>query len=266
MLETFQSKQKSIANRAFLFGDGVWVSFYIRKSELVFAEECYFYLMVSMRKLRMNIPQTYTLEFFKEIIHKDVINTGINDGIVKFFVYRSDNGDNLVKNSVEYYFSVDIIDDFLMLSKDYEIDLIKEINIGTNFLSGIHLHRPENIYAEIYAFENDLNDVIILNENKRIARTSQGNILLLSGNDIRIPKQSEGAYTSPLMEAFITFLDKNRLALIEESEIIAFETQKADEILIISESTGLHAVTKIRNKSFSKNKFSELINLWKESL
>jgi len=266
MLENIQNIQKPFANRAFLYGDGVWVSFYVRNSEIIFAEESYFFLMVSMRKLRMNIPQTYTLEFFKDLFYTNLINKGINDGIIKFFVYRNNNGINLAKNDVEYYFYADEAKDVLDLGKDYEIDLIKEISIGTNILSGIQLHRPENIYAEIYAFENDLDDVIILNENKRIARTSQGNILLLSENNIRIPKQSEGAYTSPLLEAFVTFLDKNRLALIEESEIIAFETQKADEVLIISETTGLHAVTKIRNKTFAKNKFAELLNAWKNSL
>jgi len=266
MPKNFQNKQESLVNRAFLFGDGVWVSFYIRNSEVIFAEESYFYLMVSMRKLRMNIPQIYTLEFFKELIHAEIVNERVSNGILKFFVYRDSDDTNLVKSSVNYYFYIDKTDDVLELGKDYEIDLIKEITLGTNILSGINIHRPENIYAEIYAFENDLDDVIILNENKRIAKTSQGNILLLLENDIRIPKQSEGAYTSPLMEAFITFLDKNRLALIEESEIIAFETQKADEILIISESKGLHAVTKIRNKSFSKDRFTKLLRAWRESL
>jgi len=266
MQKNVQNKQESLVNRAFLFGDGVWVSFYIRNSEVIFAEESYFYLMVSMRKLRMNIPRIYTLEFFKELIHVEIANEKVSNGILKFFVYRDNDDTNLVKSNVKYYFCIDKTDDVLELGKDYEIDLIKEITLGTNILSGIRIHRPENIYAEIYAFENDLDDVIILNENKRIAKTSQGNILLLLENDIRIPKQSEGAYTSPLMEAFITFLDKNRLALIEESEIIAFETQKADEILIISESKGLHAVTKIRNKYFSKDRFSELLRAWRKSL
>jgi branched-chain amino acid aminotransferase len=31
------------------------------------AEECYFFLMASMRKMRMNIPLSFTLEFFSEI-------------------------------------------------------------------------------------------------------------------------------------------------------------------------------------------------------
>jgi branched-chain amino acid aminotransferase len=51
-------------NRAFQMGDAVKVTFFVRNSELIMAEECYFFLMSSMRKMRMNIPLTYTLDFF----------------------------------------------------------------------------------------------------------------------------------------------------------------------------------------------------------
>jgi branched-chain amino acid aminotransferase len=37
---------------------------------------------------------------------------------------------------------------------------MKEISVNTNVLSNIKVHSPENIYAEIYAKENDLDDVI----------------------------------------------------------------------------------------------------------
>ncbi|WP_407482791.1 aminotransferase class IV [Elizabethkingia meningoseptica] len=265
MINNFQNIQKDPANRAFLFGDGVWVSFYVRNSELILAEECYFYLMASMRKLRMNIPQSYTLEFFKQLFQEQVIDKGVSNGIIRFFAYRGNNGQNLSKNDVEYYFEAEEAADVLSNAKDYEIDLIKEINVNTNLLSNIHVHSPENIYAGIYAFENDLDDVILLNPNKRIARTSQGNILLLTDNTLRIPKHTEGAYISPLLEAFVTFLDKNGLALIEEAEVIAFETQKADEVLMISETHGIHIVTKIRNKEFTKTKFTALLEAWQNS-
>ena len=120
-----------------------------------------------------------------------------------------------------------------LISDKYELDLMKEISVNTNVLSNIKVHSPENIYAEIYAKENDLDDVIFLNPNKKIARTIYGNLLLLEENTIKIPKQTEGAYISPLMENFVTFVHKNNLATIEEAELSAFESQKAEEILVI---------------------------------
>lgn len=227
------------------------------------AEECYFYLMASMRKMRMAIPLSYTLEFFQNLFTEKVLQRGVEDGIVHFFVYRSDDEKVLSKSEISFYFEVELMQDILGIQRDFEIDLIKEINVNTNVLSGIHVHSAENIYAEIYAKENDLDDVIFLNPNKRIARSIYGNLLFLEENMIKIPKTTEGAYISPLLENFVTFVHKNNLAKIQESEMIAFESQKAEEVLLMSDLKGIFAVTKIRNKTFGKDRFAEMIEKWK---
>ncbi|MGZ5197530.1 MAG: aminotransferase class IV [Kaistella sp.] len=252
-------------NRAFLYGDAVKVSFFVRSSQLIMAEESYFFLMASMRKMRMNIPLTYTLEFFQQLFTENVINKGVSDAIIVLLMYRNQTEQSLEKAEVSFYFEVKSTDDVLALQQGIEMDLIKEINVNTNLLSNIRVHCPENIYAEIYAKENDLDDVILLNPNKRIARSIFGNLLFLEGSVIRIPKQTEGAYISPLMENFVTFVHKHRLAEIIESEMIAFESQKAEEILMISDEKGIFSVTKIRNKTFGNSRFTEIVNQWKNN-
>ena len=262
---SFASEQFQLQNRSFLYGDAVQVSFFIRGSQLIMAEECYFYLMASMRKMRMPIPLSYTLEFFEHLFAEKVLQQGVGDAIIHFFVYRNTDEKVLSKSGISYYFEVEIVDDVLSIQRDYEIDLMKEINVNTHVLSGIHVHCPENIYAEIYAKENDLDDVIFLNPSKRIARGIYGNLLFLEGKIIKIPKTAEGAYISPLLENFVTFVHKHNLAQIQESEMIAFESQKAEEILMISDLKGIFAVTKIRNKTFGKERFSEMIQKWKSN-
>ena len=157
-------------------------------------------------------------------------------------------------------------EDVLTIKSKIELDLIKEISVNNNILSNIRAHSPENVYASIYANENDLDDVILLNPEKRIARTISGNLLLLEENTIKIPKQSEGAYISPLMENFVTFVFKNNLATIEEAELSAFESQKAEEILMISDEKGIFSVSKIRNKEFDNQRFSAMIEAWRNNL
>lgn len=254
-------------NRAFLAGDAVKVSFFVRDAKLIIDEECYFFLMASMRKMRMNIPLTYTLEFFQSLFQKEIIDQkGIQNGIINFQVFRNNDGLTLSKSTISYFYEVTETDDVLAVHKrPLELDLIKEINVNNNLLSNIRVHSPENIYGEIYAQENDLDDVILLNPNKRIARTTSGNLLFLEGDVIKVPKQTEGAYISPLMENFVTFLHKNKLADIQEHEIIAFESQKAEEILMISEEKGIFSVGKIRNKTFEVSRFLEWVESWKES-
>ncbi|MCD0479798.1 aminotransferase class IV [Chryseobacterium sp. LC2016-29] len=263
----FTSEELELKNRAFLFGDAVKVSFFIRNSKLIMDEECYFFLMASMRKMRLNIPLSYTLEFFQNLFNTKVIEeSGIQNGIINFLVFRNSDGITLSKSSVSYYFEVEEMNDVLSIhQRPLELDLIKEINVNNNLLSNIRVHCPENIYGGIYAQENDLDDVILLNPNKRIARATSGNLLFLEGDVIKIPKQSEGAYISPLLENFVTFLHKNNLADTQEHEIIAFESQKAEEILLISDEKGVFSVKKIRNKTFENIRFTELVESWRNS-
>lgn len=254
-----------VINRAFLYGDAVWVSFFVRNGQLIMAEESYFFLMASMRKMRMNIPLSYTLEFFQALFEREVLEKGIRNGIIQMMAYRKQEEKPLPKSATAFYFEVEESEDILGIQGDIELDLIKEINVNANLLSNIRVHSAENIYATIYAKENDLNDVILLNPNKKIARSIFGNLLFLQDNVIKIPKQTEGAYISPLMENFVTFVHKNKLADIEEAEIIAFESQKAEEILRISDEKGVHSVSKIRNKTFANNRFTEMVTKWKAS-
>ncbi|MHA6696369.1 aminotransferase class IV [Chryseobacterium sp. A301] len=256
----------STPSRAFLYGDAVSVSFFVRNSKLVFAEESYFFLMASMRKMRMRIPLSYTLEFFQELFQNELLKEDSKEGIIHFMVYRETGDGPLEKADVKYWFGFSPLPELISLQQPLKMDLIKEINVNTNLLSNIRVHCSENIYGQIYALENDLDDVILLNPNKRIARSTLGNLLLLNDEVIRVPKQTEGAYISPLMEAFVTFIHKNNLAQIEQAELVAFESQKAEEILMISEEKGIFSVGKIRNKEFSNLRFKEWIQKWKESM
>ena len=253
-------------NRAFLIGDAVGVYFFVRNKKLIMTEECYFFLMASMRKMRMNIPISFTLEYFTDILEQKIIEENLQNAFIHFMIYRNEDDLPLTKSPVNFFINGRLTDDILNInSHTIEMDLLKEISINTGLLNNILTHSPENIYAEIYAGENDLDEVILLNPQKRIARAISGNLLFLEGDTIRIPKQSEGAYISPLMENLITFIHKNKLAEIEQAEMSPFERQKADEILLVSDQKGLFSVSKIRNKIFGSQKFREIINLWKES-
>ena len=239
--------------------------FFVHNSKLIMDEECYFFLMASMRKMRMNIPLTYTLDFFQELFQQNVISKGTSNGTITFLAFRNKSGEQLSKEKVEYYFEVNPHKDILEWNRPIEMDMTKEISVNTSLLSNIYVHCPENVYAEIYARENDLDDLILLNSNKRIARTIYGNPLFLEDNIIKVPKQTEGAFISPLMENFLTFVHKQNLAQIEQSELIAFQSQKADEIIVISDEKGVFPVQKIRNKEFPSERFEEMLSAWKST-
>lgn len=153
---------KAFQNNAFLYGDAVKVHFFIKNSQLIMAEECYFFLMASMRKMRMNIPLSFTLEFFSDIFLAAIAENQIQEGVIELLAYRNRDDGFSAKTPVHFYFEIRQKDEVLKISEKYELDLMKEISVNTNVLSNIKVHSPENIYAEIYAKENDLDDVIFL--------------------------------------------------------------------------------------------------------
>ncbi len=253
------------ANRAFLHGDAVHAFFFIHNEKLIMAEECYFFLMASMRKLRMQIPLSFTLEFFQELVVQEQQKSGFQHAVIQVMIYREQSSYELQRTAVSCFVIAHESNNILSIQGQIEVDVIKEISVNNHFLSSIRTASPENIYAEIYAKENNLQDLILLNHEKRIARSIFGNYIFMEGEVLKIPKTTEGAYISPLMENFVTFIHKEKLMQIQECEMVSFESQKAQEILIVSDQKGLFTVSKIRKTSFGNERFSQLVAAWEQS-
>jgi len=84
-----KNTDKAFQNNAFLYGDAVKTHFFVRNSQLIMAEECYFFLMASMRKMRMNIPLSFTLEFFSEMFLKAIQEENIGNAVIELLAYRN---------------------------------------------------------------------------------------------------------------------------------------------------------------------------------
>ena len=244
-------------NGAFTDGQAVRVYFFRKNKQLFLTEDTYFHLMSSMRRMRMEIPMNYTLEYFTFLLNG--LGKNHQNGIHQFTVYPIIEHGRKVITHFEQFLPVE---DICSIQKQITLDVQKELTVNTHFISNIRTYSPENCYAQVYAQENDLDDVLLLNPFKRVARTIYGNILLLKDNEIKVVQPSEGAYISPLMESFITFLHRNKLAEIIETQIAPFETQKADEILIISDQAGIMSAASIRGKSFSNERFTQWLDQW----
>ena len=64
--ENYINKSDSdLLNRGFLYGDSVFESIRIVNNKIIFWEDHYMRLMSSMRIIRIEIPQSYTPDFFK---------------------------------------------------------------------------------------------------------------------------------------------------------------------------------------------------------
>ncbi|MDR2123118.1 MAG: aminotransferase class IV [Flavobacteriaceae bacterium] len=216
------------------------------QNKFLFWEDVYFQLMASLRKMRIKIPLSYTPEMFESQLRLLSDEMHISEGRIKITVFRDPEQDTS--------FIIEFLPHQNFLSDtENEIDIYKEILIYPNLLSSISVFHPIDTVALQYVRENDLQEVILLNHEKRIARSISGNIFLIQDNNIYSNPASEGALISVLKKNFISFLREKTDFIYREENISPFLTQSADELFILSDEKGILPVTKNRKTIFKKN-------------
>lgn len=238
----------SISNRAFLNGDSVKEVLRFVNGEIKDWEDHYFNLMASMRIYRMNIPLSFTPEFFQEQINLIAEANQIKNGKILFFVYREVNVD-LLKSAINFVIEITpSLNEWELYTEDAEIDVYKDFAINQSFYSLVNAQKPEEYIAEIYRLENDYSDLILLNSSKRMARSLKGSIFILKDGLLKTPKAEEGVITSVLRNNFIKKINASEKYKVEELEIFPFEIQKSDEVFILIDGEGILSITKNRKK------------------
>lgn len=252
-------------NRAFLYGDFISEPIKISNNTVLLWEEHYFNLMASMRIFRMKIPIEFTQEFLEEQINKMLKENRVQNGEIEIIVFRnSDRPEMLAKCSVSYLVKIEAVnssEEYSWKNGNAEIDIFKDYTINPTFFSQVNSHKPEEIIACAYMQENEFTDLVLLNPDKRIARTVLGNPFLVQGNHIKTPKVSEGGIRSVTRNHLCKLLSKSEEFTFEEAEIFPFELQKTDELFICLESEGILSIHQNRKKNYSTEKTKEVFEL-----
>lgn len=257
-----EDAQLALNNRAFYNGDAVKEVFRFVNGEIKDWEDHYFNLMASMRIFRMNIPLSFTPEFFQAQIHLVATANGIQNGKITFFVYR-EAAQDLLKASINYVVSIQSSDNPWEIYTDAaEVEVFKDFTINTSFYALVHAQKPEEYIAEIYRLENEYADLILLNAEKRMARTLKGNIFVLKDGVLKTPKTSEGVITSVLRNNFIKAINQAENYTVEEAEIFPFEIQKADEVFVLIDGEGILSITQNRKKTYSTVQTQNIFELY----
>lgn len=238
-------------NRAFSYGDALFETLKFQNDKIHFCEDHYFRLMASMRMLRMEIPNNFTIAYFENEIIKTIKANNLENNVrIRLQVFRKEGGLYLPKtNSINYIIEVSelsfIHDDF------YEIDLFKDYYIYSGLLSTLKTtNRMINVLASIYASENKMANCLLINEKKNIVEVNNGNIFVVNGNEIKTPALTEGCVKGIIRKKLIEMFQKNDTYSIIETEISPFELQKADALFITNSIIGIKAINKYRKKEF----------------
>ncbi|SHG35484.1 aminotransferase class IV [Flagellimonas flava] len=250
------------ANRGLKYGDALFETLRCVNQTLFFWEDHYFRLMASMRILRMEIPMDFTLEFLEGEIQRTVVKNGLEDQPVRvrMTVFRKDGGlYDPTTNEVSYLIEVAPMESpfYLLNSGSYEVELFKDYYLNKDMLSNLKTtNKILNVVASVFAKENGYNNCLLINGDKQVVETINGNLFLVSGNTVKTPPLSDGCLNGVIRKKLMEIIKTvEGLELLEES-ISPFELQKADELFLTNSIQGIISIGKYRKKEF-KNKLAQ---------
>jgi branched-chain amino acid aminotransferase len=258
-------------NRGFLYGDAVFETFKIVNNSILYFEDHYFRLMASMRIVRMEIPMNFTMEYLEEQIVQLINSANCQSSArVRMTVFRNDGGLYLPQtNSVGFVMQVVPLTNvaYSINNTSYEVDLYKDFVVTKQLLSTIKTtNKMLNVMGSIYAKENDLQNCLLLNNEKNVVEALNGNVFLLSNDKLITPPISEGCLNGIMRKQILAIAKKLENIEVIEAPISPFDLQKANELFISNVITGIQPITKYRKKEYAIDFAIELVAKLNESI
>lgn len=261
--EILSDSSFEIANRGFLFGDGVFETMKIVRGKILFYEDHYFRLMSAMRIVRMEIPMSFTPEFIEQQILNLAISNNISDGArVRLTVFRSGSAQYLPQSKeVSFVISAEpLVAGYSLDHTVYEVDLFKDYHIPKHLLSTVKsTNKMVNVIGSIYADENGLQNCLLLNESKNVVEALQGNLFMLMGNRLITPPITEGCLNGIMRKQILALAKKMDTLEVVEEPISPFDLQKADELFVSNVIKGIQPITKYRKKEYGSTLSTQLL-------
>ena len=252
-------------NRGLKYGDALFETLRCINGTIFFWEDHYFRLMASMRILRMEIPMNFTLEFLEEEVVKTIKENNIEKEAVRvrLTIFRNDGGlYNPKTNKVSYLIETSKLESpfYLIDDQDYEVELFKDYYVNKDMLSNLKTtNKILNVVASVYAEENGYQNCLLINNDKNVVETINGNLFLVKGGVVKTPPLSDGCLNGIIrMKLMEVITSSEGIELLEES-ISPFELQKADELFTTNSIGGIVPISKYRKKEYENTVAKSLL-------
>ncbi len=235
-------------------------------TKLIQLEANYFSIMAALRRSRVIIPMKYTLEYFQdqaELIIDE--NKAAKYSLILIQFFRN----NIPTKQVPICDCSFYMQNLKVNWKNEAISLTlyKDHSILAAVYSNLfQTNEPLRKLAEVYAFENDFEACLLINNEKKIVESTRGAVFLIFDYKIYTPPLSSGVVNSVSREVLIDFINKNNSYEIIEADIPVFNLQRADEIFLFSFQYGLTKIIKFRKKVYSSEKSKTIEGLFSDHL
>jgi len=253
-----------VDNRAFKYGDSVFETMKFSNGKINFWEDHYFRLMSAMRIVRMEIPMNFSPEFIESKVLEflQAKHSEKQTNRIRLSIVRQDGGlYTPTSNDIDYLIETTVIEDveYELNVTGLKMDVFKDHFKPKGLLSNI---KSTNclIYtvAGIFARENELDDVILINEDKHVVESVSSNMFLIKGDKLITPTIESGCLRGVIRKNILKIASKAGLE-VEERDFSPFEIQRADEMFLTNAIKGIQWVASFKKKSFTNDKAKALL-------
>jgi branched-chain amino acid aminotransferase len=253
-------------NRAFAFGDGLFETVRMVRGKAAFWEDHYFRLMAGMRILRMEIPMEFTPEYFESMFAELLNAHGLDqaDARMRLTVYRKTGGRTTpTRRDVDWVLTMERLPEegYVLNDKGLTVDLFKDHFKPRGLLANYKtLQCLPYILGGIFAAENQLDDVLLLNDEKMLCEATTSNLFVRMGDELITPPLDSGCVRGIVRKQILGNAKAIGLQPVERS-LTSFELLKADEVWLTNAINGIRWVGQYRTKAYGHAKADEMVRV-----
>ncbi|MFI5172547.1 MAG: aminotransferase class IV, partial [Chitinophagales bacterium] len=251
------------------YGDGLFETIFVSDQNPLFIDLHFNRLVAGMQMLEIDIPVEWNTDYFKNTIHELATRNNFQNARCRITVWREGEGFYLPQTNsasllIELFSSV--ANEYILNEKGVVLGVFEKIPKPIHPLS---VFKTANslvyIMAAKFAREKKFDDVVILNNERRIADAVSSNILFLKNNQLHTPALNEGGIDG-VMKKVIIELCRLENIVVNETQLTIKDLISADEIFLTNVISGIRWVGEFQNRKYG-NKFStDLIYIVNEAI
>ena len=252
--------QISIANRAFLYGDGLFESVKIINGK-PFNLDVHLKRLFSaalLLHLEINVSRNDFQDDIEILIRENNIKKG---GNLKILVFREEGGKYLPENNQASSLIMSETSDknsFSLNKKGLELGLFKTQLKPMNKLSNYKtISALQSVMCSLDARQKGKDDCLMFNTENRIIESANSNIFYVKNNIIFTPQLREGCVDGTMRNCILSLKDLDYK--IVENEVKIGDILEAEEVFLTNAIQGVRWVSHIKEQQFTEQKVAKLL-------
>jgi len=237
-------------NRSFRYGDGIFETIKVFRSEILLADYHFDRLFTGLSLLKIEAPDYLNRHKLKQnILELCEINNCKNSARVRIAVYREE------ENNAGFVMEANLLDEKINLLNEegWIIDIYpharKSCDAFANLKSANYL---PYVLAGIYARENNLDECLVLNSENKICDASKANIFIVLNNEVHTPALHQGCVNGVKRRFIIEELKK--AGIVIHQGIISEELlMQANEVFLTNAINDIRWVKSFRDKNYNNS-------------